>query len=320
LLAEAGIRREGQEGETEQIRVSASALFGFSVPWPVSALTAPSPLVPPADPAFRFDEATTRALLAGFALQRWVLLHGPPGVGKSSHIEQIAARLNWPLLRINFDGHLTRAELIGRDQVQVQDGVAVTTFVPGLLVWALQRPMAVILDEYDAGRPEVLFALQQVLEQGGSLTLLEENRVITPHPQFRLFATANTIGTGDISGAYAGTQVLNQAQLDRWPLVVAMDYLSADRELDVLMSRIPALPRDSAEAMIDLAGLLRTAHSHGDLTTRFTLRSLLAWSETTVHIGSLEESFVWSFLHRCEAAERPLVRELYQRCTGRDLP
>lgn len=294
-------------------------LFGVDALCEAATLAPGHPDVPPKDESFAFSEEATQAILEGFNSQRWVLLHGPPGVGKSSHVEQVAARLNWPTLRINLDGHLTRADLVGRDQVRVEDGVPTTAFCPGLMVWALTRPVAVILDEYDAGRPDVMFVLQQVLEQGGKLTLLEENKVLTPHPQFRLFATANTVGGGDISGMYSGTQLLNQAQLDRWPIVVEMAYLPAEQESQLLTRKVAGLDPQLAQRMVSLAGFIRKAHAQGDLAVQCSLRTLLAWAESTVNTGKPELGFMWAYGHRCESPDRVLVRELYQRCMGREL-
>jgi cobaltochelatase CobS len=294
--------------------------FGLVVPWPVPAFTQAEAHVPDLDPAFRFVPEVTRAILLGFAHNRRVYIHGPHGSGKSSHIEQVAARLNWPCVRVNLDGHVTRADLIGRDMVVLRDEHPVTEFVPGILVWALEHPVALVFDEYDAGRPDVMFVIQRLLEANGRLTLLDQNRVITPHPGFRLFATANTAGQGDASGLYAGTQVLNQAQLDRWPVIAELGYLPADQETAILRARVPALPAATAAAMITLAGLCRAAHRQGDLATLFSLRTLIAWGENQCLLDDLEVSFRLAFLHRCDASERPLVAEIYQRCLARELP
>jgi cobaltochelatase CobS len=293
--------------------------FGFAVPWPVPAFSQAEAHVPDRDPAFRFVPEVTRAILLGFAHNRRVYIHGPHGSGKSSHIEQVAARLNWPCVRVNLDGHVTRADLIGRDMVVLRDEHPVTEFVPGILVWALEHPVALVFDEYDAGRPDVMFVIQRLLEANGRLTLLDQNRVIIPHPGFRLFATANTAGQGDASGLYAGTQVLNQAQLDRWPVIAELGYLPADQETAILRARVPALPAATATAMVTLAGLCRAAHRQGDLATLFSLRTLIAWGENQGLLDDLDTAFRLAFLNRCDLSERPLVAEIYQRCLARDL-
>ncbi|MDS4057721.1 MAG: AAA family ATPase [Candidatus Contendobacter sp.] len=295
------------------------AAFGITTPWPVPAFSQGETHVPERDPVFRFVPQVTRAILLGFAHNRRVYIYGPHGGGKSSHIEQVAARLNWPCVRVNLDGHVTRADLIGRDMVVVRDEHPVTEFVPGILVWALEHPVALVFDEYDAGRPDVMFVIQRLLEANGKLTLLDQNRVITPHPGFRLFATANTAGQGDASGLYAGTQVLNQAQLDRWPVVTELGYLPAEQESAILRVRLPSLDAAIAAAMVSLAGLCRAAYRQGDLSSLFSLRTLIAWGENQVLLGDLAESFRLAFLNRCDDTERPLVAEIYQRCLAQDL-
>ena len=228
--------------------------------------------VPVVDPAYHFDAETTLAILAGFEHNRRVLVQGPHGSGKSTHVEQVAARLNWPLLRVNLDGHLTRMDLVGRDAIVVRDGRQVTEFVEGLLPWALRRPVALVFDEYDAGRPDVLFVIQRVLEKEGRFTLLDRNEVIDPHPGFRLFATANTVGLGDLTGLYRGAQVLNQAQLDRWSVVARLDYLAPTDEVAVVLGQVPAMGErpggaELVASMVALAGLTRTGFTAGDLST-----------------------------------------------------
>nr|WP_246013128.1 MoxR family ATPase [Pigmentiphaga humi] len=295
----------------------------MSVPWRVPAFSAGAGVlaehVPLADPAFRFEPAICRALLAGFAHNRRVYLYGPHGSGKSSHIEQIAARLNWPCVRINLDGHVTRADLVGRDMVLLREGRQVTEFVPGMLVWALQHPVALVLDEYDAGRPDVMFVIQRLLESNGRLTLLDQNRVITPHPGFRLFATANTAGQGDASGLYVGTQPLNQSQMDRWDIVAELGYLPAEQETAILLAQLPELGEQRAQRMVSLAGLCREAFRQSDLSTLLSLRGLLSWGQNWRLLGDDGEAFRWAFWNRCDETERPLVAELYQRCFAEEL-
>ncbi len=304
-------------------RVSASDIFGMELPITVPAYSQRCDLVPELDPAYRFDPETTAAVLAGFAHNRRVLIRGHYGTGKSSHIAQAAARLNWPCVRVNLDSHITRTDLIGRDVIQVQEGLQVTEFREGILPWALQRGVALIFDEYDAGRPDVLFVLQRVLESDGALTLLEQSRVITPHPGFRLFATANTAGLGDVTGLYAGTQVLNQGQLDRWQIIAKLDYLPAAVEVDIIRRRVPAFAGASHELtllrMVELAGLTRAAFLAGDLSLVMSPRTLITWGENAQIVGNVAAAFRYSFLNRCDDGERAIVAELYQRCFAEEL-
>lgn len=299
--------------------VDSHALFGIDVPWPIPAFSSPEAHVPERDPHFQFEDDVTRAVLMGFAHSRRVYLHGPHGSGKSTHIEQVAARLNWPCVRVNLDGHVTRADLIGRDMVVVRDGLQVTEFVPGILVWALERPIALVFDEYDAGRPDVMFVIQRLLEAQGHLTLLDQNRVITPHPTFRLFATANSAGQGDPTGLYAGTQPLNQAQLDRWQVVVSLDYPQPAREAAILCARLPGLDPALADKMVQFAGFCRRAFAQGDLSSIVTLRTLITWAENRALLGQTAEALRLAYLNRCDPAEQPLVAELYQRCFAEEL-
>jgi cobaltochelatase CobS len=296
-----------------------SATFGIEIPWLVPAFSEPQGHVPAVDDCFCFDAAACRAIVLGFAHNRRVYLHGPHGSGKSSHVEQVAARLNWPCIRVNLDGHVTRTDLIGRDMVVLRDGRQVTEFQPGILVWALQRPVALVFDEYDAGRPDVMFVIQRLLEDNGKLTLLDQNRVLTPHPAFRLFATANSAGLGDASGLYPGTQALNQAQLDRWQVAVELNYLPTASELEILRTRVPQLEAGQALAMVTLAGLTRAAFHHGDLSTLLSLRTLITWGENFGLLANMAEAFCLAFFNRCDAAERSLIGEFYQRCFGSEL-
>lgn len=294
--------------------------FGIETPWPVLGFDGTDAHVPALDPAFRFEPEVTRALLMGFAHGRRVYVHGPHGSGKSSHIEQVAARLNWPCVRVNLDGHVTRSDLIGRDMVVLRDGKQVTEFVPGILVWALQRPVALVFDEYDAGRPDVMFVIQRLLESNGRLTLLDQNQVIAPHPAFRLFATANTAGQGDASGLYAGTQALNQAQMDRWHVVCELGYMPMAQELAVLQARLPGLAVEQLRAMVQLAGLCRRAYRQGDLSTLMSLRTLITWGENLQLVEEMATALRLAFVNRCDTNERPLMAELYQRCFDAELP
>ena len=295
------------------------AIFGIETAWPVLGFDSADEHVPETDPAFRFEPEVTRALLMGFAHGRRVYLYGPHGSGKSSHIEQVAARLNWPCVRVNLDGHITRSDLIGRDMVVLCDGKQVTEFVPGILVWALQRPVALVFDEYDAGRPDVMFVIQRLLESNGRLTLLDQNRVIAPHPAFRLFATANTAGQGDASGLYVGTQALNQAQMDRWHVVHELGYMPAEQELAVLKARLPALDAEQLRTMVQLAGFCRRAYRQGDMSTLMSLRTLITWAENLQLLGDVAMALRLAFGNRCDVTERPLLAELFQRCFNAEL-
>lgn len=293
---------------------NADDIFNVAMPWEIPAFSQPEEHVPEQDSHFQFVDSATRAILMGFAKNRRVYLYGPHGSGKSSHIEQVAARLNWPCIRINLDGHITRADLIGRDMVVMRDGKQVTEFVPGMLVWAMQRPIALILDEYDAGRPDVMFVIQRVLETQGKLTLLDQNQVITPHPSFRLFATANTAGQGDASGLYVGTQALNQAQLDRWHVTTELGYMATEAETQLLQRKFESLPEQQVQRMVTCASLLRQAFEQGDLTTLISLRTLISWAENSLLLNDPHEAMRLSFFNRCDEVERSLVSEIYQRC------
>lgn len=289
-------------------------LFGLTLPWPVKGFATPEAHVPELDPAFRFHPQATRAILMGFSHNRRVYLHGPHGTGKSSHIEQVAARLNWPCIRVNLDGHVTRADLIGRDMVVVRDGQQVTEFVPGILTWALENPVALVLDEYDAGRPDVMFVIQRLLETRGKLTLLDQNRVITPHPAFRLFATANTAGQGDTTGLYIGTQALNQAQMDRWQVVVELGYPDEAQEYAILQGHLPGRPAEELQRMVAFANLCRQAFEQGDLSILVSLRTLITWGDNLELLGDLGEALHLTLVSRCDPLERPLISEFFQRC------
>ncbi|MEU6118947.1 AAA family ATPase [Streptomyces sp. NPDC047117] len=304
--------------------IAVKDVFGIDSPLTVPAFREPTPYVPEADPAYRFQPDVTLALLAGFAHNRRVLVQGLHGTGKSSHVEQVAARLNWPCVRVNLDGHLSRPDLIGRDAVVLRDGQQVTEFQEGIVPWALQRPMALVLDEYDAGRPDVMFVLQRMLESDGKLTLLDRNRVLAPHPAFRLFATANTVGLGNLNGLYHGAQRLNHAQIDRWHIVAALDHLPAEEEAAIVRARVPSLAdergRALVAAMVAVAGLTREGFRAGDLSTLMSPRTVLTWAENTGIFGDPAAAFRVSFLNKCDEAERPLVAEYFQRCFDRELP
>ncbi len=298
--------------------------FGIDSDLRVPAFSTRSEHVPLRDDSYQFDPETTLAIVAGFTHNRRVMLQGYHGTGKSSDIEEVAAQLNWPCLRINLDSHVSRMDLVGKDAIVVSNGQQITEFRPGILTWALQHPTALIFDEYDAGRPDVMFVIQRVLEVEGKLTLLDQNRVITPHPAFRLFATANTVGLGDVSGLYHGTQPINQGQLDRWHIVATLNYLAHDKEVEIVLSRMPeyATPENRAlvSAMVSLADLTRTSFMHGELSTVMSPRTVISWAENTRIFGSLSTAFRLTFLNKCDDAEKPLVAEYFQRCFDQELP
>jgi cobaltochelatase CobS len=319
----------GENGEAERLHatpdttVSVRAVFGIDSDLRCPAFSERGDHVPPIDEAYRFDPDTTVAILAGFAYNRRVLVQGYHGTGKSTHIEQVAARLNWPCVRINLDGHVSRIDLIGRDAIAVRDGRQITEFREGILPWALQRAVALVLDEYDAGRPDVMFVLQRVLEVEGKLTLLDQNRVLEPHPAFRMFATANTVGLGDASGLYYGTQPINQGQMDRWQIVATLNYLPVETEVGIVLARVKVLDtsagRELVARMIALAGLIRAAFMGGELSTVMSPRTVISWAENVQIFGNVERAFRLTFLNKCDEAERTTVAELYQRCFGTEL-
>jgi cobaltochelatase CobS len=299
--------------------ISARDVFGIDSDLQVPALREPDEHVPDIDSAYRFEESVTLALLAGFMRNRRVLIQGLHGTGKSTHIEQVAARLNWPCVRVNLDGQLSRMDLIGRDSVTLRDGQQVTEFQEGILPWAIQRPVALVLDEYDAGRPDVMFVIQRILEHDGKLTLLDQNRVISPHPQFRLFATANTVGLGNLNGLYHGVQRLNHAQIDRWNIVVSLDHLPPEVEADIVASRVPEVERDVVASMVAVANLTRNGFRVGDLSALMSPRTVITWAENVTIFGDVGSAFRLSFVNKCDEAERPIVAEYFQRCFDREL-
>src|SRR6202166_4515107 len=309
---------------TPDTKVDVQAVFGIDAAMKVPAFSCGNEYVPDRDSAYRFDRETTLAILAGFAFNRRVMIQGYHGTGKSTHIEQVASRLNWPCVRINLDSHISRIDLIGKDAIVLRDGQQVTEFREGLLPWALQHPTALVFDEYDAGRPDVMFVIQRVLEVQGRLTLLDQNRVIRPHPAFRLFATANTIGLGDTTGLYHGTQQINQGQMDRWSIVTSLNYLPHDKEVDIVAAkashyRDPA-GRAIASKMVRVADLTRSAFINGDLSTVMSPRTVITWAENAEIFGDIGLAFRLTFVNKCDELERPIVAEFYQRCFGRDLP
>jgi cobaltochelatase CobS len=300
--------------------VDVREVFGIDVDWQVPAFSQASEHVPETDGAYVFDPDTTLAILAGFAHNRRVMVQGYHGTGKSTHIEQVAARLNWPSIRVNLDAHISRIDLVGRDAIVLKDGLQVTEFKEGILPWALQHPVALTFDEYDAGRPDVMFVIQRILEFDGRLTLLDQNRVITPNPWFRLFATTNTVGLGDTSGLYHGTQAINQAQMDRWNIVVALNYLKPEVEQQIVKSKTPEADDKLIADMVKVAELTRQGFINGDISTVMSPRTVITWAQNAAIFGSTGFAFRLSFLNKCDEAERTLVAEYYQRVFGEDLP
>jgi len=304
-------------------RVSVRDAFGIDSDLMVPAFGERDEHVPEVDTAYRFNPDVTLALLAGFTRDRRVMVQGLHGTGKSTHIEQVAARLNWPCVRVNLDGHVSRLDLVGRDAVVLREGQQVTEFQEGIVPWALQRPVALIFDEYDAGRPDVMFVIQRVLERDGKFTLMDQNRVIRPHPCFRLFATANTVGQGNLNGLYHGAQRLNHAQIDRWNIVASLNYLPAAEEIAIVQARVPSLA-DAAGArlvaqMVALADLTRKGFAAGDLSTLMSPRTVITWAENVEIFRDPALAFRLSFVNKCDEAERPLVAEYFQRCFDREL-
>jgi cobaltochelatase CobS len=306
------------------VDMSVRDLFEIETDLTVRGFADGSDRVPEIDPTYRFDPDTTLAILAGFAHNRRVMIQGYHGTGKSTHIEQVAARLKWPCVRVNLDSHISRIDLIGKDAIRLKDGVQVTEFQEGILPWALRNPVAICFDEYDAGRPDVMFVIQRVLEVDGKLTLLDQNKVIHPHPYFRLFSTANTVGLGDTTGLYHGTQQINQGQMDRWSLVVTLNYLEHDAEVDIVLAKYPEYAteegRKTVSRMVTVADLTRAAFMNGDLSTVMSPRTVLNWAENARIFGDVGFAFRVTFINKCDELERQTVAEFYQRCFDKELP
>src|SRR3954454_16916376 len=307
------------------MKVSVRQVFGIDSNLEVPAYAKADEHVPDFDPDYIFDREPTLAILAGFARNRRVKVTGYHGTGKSTHIEQVAARLNWPCIRINLDSHVSRIDLVGKDAIVLQEGKQVTEFKDGILPWALQNNVALVFDEYDAGRPDVMFVIQRVLELSGRLTLLDQKRVIRPQPAFRLFATATTVGLGDTSGLYHGTQQINQGQMDRWSIVTPLNYLPHDREVDIVLAKSPHYRgrkegRDIVNKMVRVADLTRNAFVGGDLSTVMSPRTVITWAENADIFKDIGFAFRLTFLNKCDELERTLVAEFYQRCFGQELP
>ena len=305
--------------------LNARETFGVDFDAKAPAFTTRDPHVPDLDEAYKFDPETTRALIAGFAHNRRVMVQGFHGTGKSTHIEQVAARLHWPLIRVNLDSHVSRIDLVGKDAIVLKDGKQITEFREGMLPWAIQRPIALVFDEYDAGRPDVMFVIQRVLEAAGKLTLLDQNRVIRPNPYFRLFATTNTIGLGDTTGLYHGTQQINQGQMDRWSIVTTLNYLAHDVEAEIVLAKAPtyntADGKRTINAMVRVADMTRNAFMNGDISTVMSPRTVITWAQNAdIFDGDIALAFRMTFLNKCDELERGTVAEFFQRAFGQDLP
>ena len=306
-------------------KVSVREAFGIDSDLEVPAFSEASEYVPTLDESYLFDRQTTLAILAGFGHNRRVMIQGYHGTGKSTHIEQVAARLNWPCVRVNLDSHISRIDLIGKDAIVLRDGKQVTEFREGILPWALQNPVALVFDEYDAGRADVMFVIQRVLEVDGKLTLLDTNKVIQPNPSFRLFSTANTVGLGDTTGLYHGTQQINQGQMDRWNIVTTLNYLPHDEEVEIVLAKAPhyktAEGKSQIAKMVSMADMTRAGFMAGDISTVMSPRTVITWAENAeIFGGDIGFAFRLTFLNKCDEVERPAVAEYYQRCFGVDLP
>jgi cobaltochelatase CobS len=306
-------------------KVSVRDTFGVDVDMMVPAFSERDPHVPDLDPAYRFDPETTKAICAGFAFDRRVMVQGYHGTGKSTHLEQVAARLNWPMVRVNLDSHVSRIDLVGKDAIVLRDGKQITEFREGMLPWAIQRPIALVFDEYDAGRPDVMFVIQRVLEAQGKLTLLDQNRVIRPNPYFRLFSTTNTIGLGDTTGLYHGTQQINQGQMDRWSIVTTLNYLPHDVEADIVLAKSQSYNTPEGKrtlaAMVRVADMTRNAFMNGDISTVMSPRTVITWAQNAeIFSGDVALAFRMTFLNKCDELERGTVAEFFQRAFGSDLP
>jgi len=303
--------------------LSVRELFGIDSDLNVPAFSERDDHVPEIDPAYRFNPDVTLAILAGFVRDRRVMVQGLHGTGKSTHIEQVAARLNWPCVRVNLDGHISRLDLVGKDAVVLRDGQQVTEFQEGIVPWALQRPVALVFDEYDAGRPDVMFVIQRILERDGKFTLMDQNKVISPHPFFRLFATANTVGLGNLNGLYHGAQRLNHAQIDRWNIVASLNYLPRDEEIAIVQARVPSLAdeagRELVGAMVSVADLTRKGFAAGDISTLMSPRTVITWAENVEIFREPALAFRLSFVNKCDDAEKRIVAEYFQRCFDREI-
>ena len=306
------------------IKLSVKQIFGFDSQMELDAFSKKNEYVPKIDPNYRFDKDTTLAILAGFSFNKRVLIQGFHGTGKSTHIEQIAARLNWPCIRVNLDSHISRIDLIGKDAIILKDNKQITEFKEGILPWSIQNPVALVFDEYDAGRPDVMFVIQRVLESEGNFTLLDKNKVIEQHDYFRIFATTNTIGLGDTSGLYHGTQQINQGQMDRWNIISTLNYLPFDKEMEIILAKNKKMNnkdgKEKISSMIKVADLTRKGFAGGDISTVMSPRTVLHWAENADIFKDFGYAFRVTFLNKCDDMEKKIISEYYQRCFGEDLP
>jgi len=309
--------------QTPDTTISVRETFGIDTDMKVNAFANANEHTPIIDNAYRFDRDTTMAILAGFEHNRRVMIQGYHGTGKSTHIEQVAARLNWPCVRVNLDSHISRIDLVGKDAIVIRDGMQVTEFREGILPWALQNPVALVFDEYDAGRPDVMFVIQRILEVDGKMTLLDQNKVIHPHSGFRIFSTSNTVGLGDTTGLYHGTQQINQGQMDRWSLVATLNYLHHEEEVEIVAAKVTSYDneegRKTLSAMVEVADLTRSGFSAGDISTVMSPRTVINWAENAIIFGDVGYAFNVTFLNKCDETERPAVAEYFQRCLGTEL-
>jgi cobaltochelatase CobS len=306
------------------IKISVKQTFNIDTKMEVEGFAKKNEFVPKIDQDYKFDKDTTLAILSGFAFNKRVLIQGFHGTGKSTHIEQVAARLNWPCVRVNLDSHVSRIDLIGKDAIVLKDGKQITEFKEGILPWSIQNPVALVFDEYDAGRPDVMFVIQRVLESEGNFTLLDKNKVLEQHNYFRMFATTNTIGLGDTSGLYHGTQQINQGQMDRWNIVSTLNYLPFEKELDIVLSKNKSFNnkegKEKISNMIKVADLTRKGFVNGDISTVMSPRTVIHWAENTSIFSDIGYAFRVTFLNKCDELEKKIISEYYQRCFGEDLP
>ena len=306
------------------IKISVKQTFGIDSNLEVDAFSKKNEYVPEIDKNYKFDKDTTLAILSGFSFNKRVLVQGYHGTGKSTHIEQVAARLNWPCIRVNLDSHISRIDLIGKDAITIKDGKQITEFQEGILPWSIQNPIALVFDEYDAGRPDVMFVIQRVLEAEGNFTLLDKNKVLKQHKYFRLFATSNTVGLGDTTGLYHGTQQINQGQMDRWNIVTSLNYLSLEREMEIILAKNKSYNnskgKDDIANMIKVASLTRKGFVSGDISTVMSPRTVMHWAENNLIFKDIGYSFRVTFLNKCDEVEKNIIAEYYQRCFGEDLP
>ena len=306
------------------IKISVKQTFGIDSNLEVEAFSKKNEYVPEIDKNYKFDKDTTLAILSGFSFNKRVLVQGYHGTGKSTHIEQVAARLNWPCIRVNLDSHISRIDLIGKDAITIKDGKQITEFQEGILPWSIQNPIALVFDEYDAGRPDVMFVIQRVLEAEGNFTLLDKNKVLKQHKYFRLFATSNTVGLGDTTGLYHGTQQINQGQMDRWNIVTSLNYLSLEKEMEIILAKNKSYNNSKGKEdianMIKVASLTRKGFVSGDISTVMSPRTVMHWAENNLIFKDIAYSFRVTFLNKCDEVEKNIIAEYYQRCFGDDLP